>query len=73
LGEVGLSFRGGEKDGIQGIFMDTIVRCPRTQIEATSLGWENSEMIVQWAEESHCIVHRWFFTLIKGDLEKQFT
>jgi hypothetical protein len=73
LGEVGLSFRGGEKKGVQGIFMDTIVRCPRMQIGESLPGWKNPEMIVQWAEEAHKIVHRWFFALIKGDLEKQFT
>ena len=76
LGEVGLSFRCGEqyrgKDRVQGIFMETIVQCPPTPYERTAHCRETPREITNWVEEAHKIIHRWFFTLIEGDLKKKF-
>jgi len=71
-GEVGLIFRGGERNKTQGIFMDTIVQCPQALPSRTSRYWSSHEEIIRWAEDAHNITHRWFFTLIEGELRKKF-
>jgi len=76
LGEVGLSFRCGErhrgKDKVLGIFMETIVQCPPMPFEKMSRCWSPPEEVTNWAEEAHNITHRWFFTLIDGGLREKF-
>jgi hypothetical protein len=73
IGEIGLVFRGGEKNKTQGIFMDTIVQCPKLSIERSPHCWDSHQEIVYWAEKAHDVAHACFFTLIKGELEKKFS
>jgi len=66
VGTITLKIVSGKKDGNPAIVLDTTVVSKGEQIPKLPDG------LTQWLEAAHAISHKWFFSLIKGELEKRF-
>lgn len=65
-GDVLARFRTGQLRGEQAIIWETTVR---SQGDATP---KQRDDFAQWLTDAHEVTHKWFFTLIEGELERTF-
>lgn len=71
-GTAALVVKTGEKDNKPGILLDISVHTPNIHDKFVPSLPDSAEKLLAWADAAHNIAWEWFFTLIKGDLEKQF-